>query len=547
MSDFLSVITPSTDLTVADFDGRGPGTSTNLATGDIRRKYNFGSRVSELAIPQDPFFRFVSKVAKKPTDDPQFKFTEKRPSFHKRYAYCMGFIDEGGSDSFGDATLVASNDGGSPCVAGDTVKLYMAGDYKSQGNIQNIYGQTNNKVDVGVSGTTPQFFLPGQIVKVPMNSTTYTAANWGSDYMLIRLSAVDSSTYASSAVGSESKYPTLITGTVVRATTSSSAVELSGWDADNFSPGNAVDGDEVVADQSIHSVLEPARSYVVGTAHQEGSGFPETWVDQPYASQYGVTQIWKTSMAMTNTARATVLKFEPNEWARVWKEKLVEHKWDIETSLLFGSQYEDSTNNINYTQGAVDYVTSFGNTFSLDINTKTQDDFLDDLSNYIDPRYNNSQATLFFCNTAVYNWLHKLSGYFANNLANVQPGGFDGTAASSTFPAAGTSWASKGRADMSTTGRKKIFGVDITTISTVYGDINVARNIHLDGTNVKLLGVNMKNCSYRPLVGNGINRDTSVYVGVQTLENSGVDRRVDQILTEAGMEWSMAESHAIWT
>jgi hypothetical protein len=40
---------------------------------------------------------------------------------------------------------------------------------------------------------------------------------------------------------------------------------------------------------------------------------------------------------------------------------------------------------------------------------------------------------------------------------------------------------------------------------------------------------------------------TSVYVGVQTLENSGVDRRVDQILTEAGMEWSMGESHAIWT
>ena len=32
----------------------------------------------------------------------------------------------------------------------------------------------------------------------------------------------------------------------------------------------------------------------------------------------------------------------------------------------------------------------------------------------------------------------------------------------------------------------------------------------------------------------------------QTLENSGVDRRVDQILTEAGMEWSMPECHAIW-
>ena len=85
-NDYISVITPNTNLTVDDFDGRGPGTSTNLSTGDIRRKYNFGDRVSELAIAQDPFFRFVSKVGKKPTDDPQFKFTEKRSSFHKRYA-----------------------------------------------------------------------------------------------------------------------------------------------------------------------------------------------------------------------------------------------------------------------------------------------------------------------------------------------------------------------------------------------------------------------------------------------------------------------------
>ena len=97
--------------------------------------------------------------------------------------------------------------------------------------------------------------------------------------------------------------------------------------------------------------LAPYKCFVVGTAHDEGSGYPETWKDQPYSTSYGRTQIWKTSCAMTNTARATSLKFDSNEWARVWKEKLVEHKWDLETSLLFGSQYEDSTHGINYTQG----------------------------------------------------------------------------------------------------------------------------------------------------------------------------------------------------
>ena len=522
--DFLSVITPNTDLTVADYDGRGPGTSTNLATGDIRRKYNFGDRVSELAIAQDPFFRFLSKAAKKPTDDPQFKFTEKRPSFHKRYAYVMGYVQNDGADEFADSTIEAYNDGGtgSSVEVDDTLKLYMAGDYKTQGNVQNVYGNTSDKVDVGASGTTPNFFLPNQLIKIPtMTDAATSADSWGTSYILARITEVDNTSYASSA--KNSKYPAVVTCKVVKAP-SSSYVGFAGYNNNDFSPGGT-EGDEVVADVSIASTLEKARTYVVGTAHQEGSGYPETWVDQPYQSNHGVTQIWKTSMAMTNTARATSLKYENSEWARVWKEKLIEHKWDMETSLLFGSQYEDSTNGVNYTQGAVDYISNYGNSFSLDINTKTSDDFLDDMSNYVDPRYNQSTGTVFFCNTAVYNWLHKLGGYFKNNL-EVSP----------NF-----------RADLAMTGKKKVFGVDINTFTTPYGDINVARNIHLDGTNVKMLGINMKNCAWRPLVGNGINRDTSVYVGVQTLENSGVDRRVDLILTEGGMEWSMAESHAIWT
>ena len=92
-----------------------------------------------------------------------------------------------------------------------------------------------------------------------------------------------------------------------------------------------------------------------------------------------------------------------------------------------------------------------------------------------------------------------------------------------------------------------MFGVDVTAISTPYGDMNVVRNIHLDQTDVNILGINMKHVSYRPLVGNGLNRDTAIYVGVQTLENSGVDRRVDLIQTEAGLEINMPEAHAIWT
>ena len=56
MSDFLSVINPSTDLNVTDTAtwSNGPGKDT----GDLRRKFNFGKQVSKLNIAQDPFFRF---------------------------------------------------------------------------------------------------------------------------------------------------------------------------------------------------------------------------------------------------------------------------------------------------------------------------------------------------------------------------------------------------------------------------------------------------------------------------------------------------------
>ena len=482
-------------------DASNPGAGSSLKTGDLRRKYNFGDRVSELNIAQDPFFRFVSKVGKKPCDDPKFKFTERRGSWHKRYAYVTAHGATSAVGTTTEATVAAGL-----LDAGDTYYFKMGADYMNQGNRQNVYGQSTNAIAVGAAGTQPNLFLPGQLVKINTRAEDEASDFSPTGYIIVRVDSVDISSTTTHAI---------LKTQVVKG--NAAALDLASY----VGTGTV---ETTVYDESIHNSLEGKRCYVVGSAFSEGSGYPETWKDQPFTTGYGQTQIWKTSMAMTNTARATVLKYEGNEWARVWKEKLIEHKWDIEQSLLFGSQYEDASG-ITYTQGAVDFIQNYGNVFSLTHSTKTQDDFLDDLSSYLDPRYNSSKASLFFCDTATYNWLHKLSGYFKNNLEQ----------------------STNLRADMALTGKKKVFGVDISTISTVYGDMNVARNIHLDGTNIKMLGIGMNYCAYRPLVGNGLNRDTSVYVGVQTLENSGVDRRVDQILTEAGMEWSMPECHAIWS
>lgn len=504
MSDIFNLGNPTGTNPIQDnaLGSTGSRLGTDLKTGALRRKFNFGDRVSELALSQDPFFRFVSKVAKNPTDDPAFKFTEKRGSWMKRYAYVV---------SHGADASVATTD---PTVsagaldAGDDYYVKMGTDYKSQGNMQNVFGQASGDISVGDSGTKPEFFLQGQVIK--LNYRTAGEADAADLYnpdgnILAKVKSVTAS----------GEYQ-ILKVTVVKGT-SSSVDFIGSSDSVLWTTGVSL------YDKDISGKLEAARCYVVGSAYAEGSGYPETWKDQPYGTGYGQTQIWKTSAAMTNTMRATSLKYEQNEWSRIWRDKLIEHKYDIEQSILFGSQYIDS-DGVQYTQGVCDFALNYGNKFSWST-AKTQDDFLDDMSSFLDPRYNGSGSTVFFVDTEVYNWLHKLGGYMKANL-DIDD---------------------QYRADMMISGKKKVLGLDITTISTPYGDMNVARNIHLDGTNISILGVNMNYVKYRPLVGNGINRDTSVYVGVQTLENSGIDRRVDLILTEAGMQFEMPECHAVWT
>ena len=488
-------LSTSTGLTESGRVVGGVNANT-FSTGDLRRRYDFGDRFSELAISQTPFFRLVSTMAKKPTDDPTFKFTEKRQSFMKRYVYIVGSIKSASTDVFTDATLTKAAHATDAPVVGSEVKLYAGTDYYSAGNIQNVQGQSNGQIKVGVDGTRPQFLQPNQILKVPMTDAAGNAVN---DYMLVRITAV----------------------------ADAANKDLSGAELASFLANNKPDV-EVYA-EDIAEALEGKRSYVVGTSYGEGSSLlGESWKDNPYSTGYGQTQIFRSEFGMTNTARATALKYEPNEWARTWKDKLIEHKWDIEWAGLFSSQVADS--NVNHTQGAIDYILNFGNIFTLDLASKSIDDFLQDMSQYFDPRYNQDGATVFLCSTAVYTWLHKLGGFFKNNIAIGDNG--------DNFNRFG--------ADLAVTGRKKVMGLDVTEIQTVYGKMNVARCIALDGSHVKIAAINMNNVAYRPLVGNGVNRDTSIYVGVQNLENTGVDKRVDMILTEAGFEYKMPESHAIW-
>ena len=248
----------------ADVDAGAAGSrqgATDLDTGVLRRKYNFGDRVSELSIAADPFFRMVSKLAKNSTDDPEFKFTERRPSFHKRYAYIVAF-DANGSPEYHNSELDRSDAAAAVTAVGQNVALYMATDYKSTGNLNSVYGQSGDAVEIGATSTRPEFFLEGQLVKIPiMSATTGTTL---SGYHVMKVTAVVTSDITTNAgVDDDTMECKKVTGVIVKFDSGGNELSSFAYNAsaaDNGFQTGSSNGSNVVYDRSISSQLEPIRS-----------------------------------------------------------------------------------------------------------------------------------------------------------------------------------------------------------------------------------------------------------------------------------------------
>ena len=80
-------------------------------------------------------------------------------------------------------------------------------------------------------------------------------------------------------------------------------------------------------------------------------------------------------------------------------------------------------------------------------------------------------------------------------------------------------------------------------IDTIHGDLTLVKEPLFRGFSAGfMMMVDLDHCSYRPLVGNGVNRDTSITTNVQQADE---DLRKDMILTEAGLEVTLPETHAL--
>ena len=432
--------------------GSGTVDSASLST---RRLYDFSDRVADLQPEESPFFVYLSKVAKVPTSDPQFRFLEDRT---KISAY---------DRSFSISTNLAAVSAGA--VVSATITAAQS------------------------------WLIKGMVISVTSNTGNSGAPNHAN--------------------------------AVITAINSSTSIDIK-W---LTNPGSDADPAAYSAETSTEGM-----ACVIGTAYAEGSGAPDVW-SQELDDDYGYTQIFKTAAEMSNTARATVYRGYSDEWQRIWNLKLREHKIDIERAMLFGQRA--SSGGVYYTEGIVGHIMANGQGQTVEdaeqlvytegaaylktvaAGSLTYDVLLRDLEVIFDPARGGNSSKLALASLPVISLFNKL-GDGAGFIGDSIPG-------SSTQSSRYNFAASQGT-----------FGHKIMKVETVHGDLSLVREpLFRRMSGEFMCMIDLDHVSYRPLVGNGVNRDTSITTNVQQADE---DLRKDLILTEAGLEVSLPETHALF-
>tara|TARA_Y100001938_G_scaffold135351_1_gene196901 strand:+ start:122 stop:1507 length:1386 start_codon:yes stop_codon:yes gene_type:complete len=450
--------------------GFGATTPGGISIDDTRRVFNFGDRVAELAPQQSPFFVYLSKVAKKATNDPVFKFLEQRHQWQRRNFEVANATFNPGAETAGTA-LANGED------------LHITARYDTYGKISS-------------SDNHCEFIVPGVVVAVKADSGTVFKFKVDHAAVVERENTLTDGKYINHDANT----------TGITQINGKALIPLEDiGSGESFAIGN--------------------KGQVIGSAWAEGTDSPVGWEDKMYDSE-GYTQIFKTGMNIfSGTSLATEYRGIKNEFQRIWQDKLMEHKMDIEQAFLFGvgsSSNETSTTNAPYrtTWGILPYTNTNGKVYNMSYASSGYDAFLDAMEDFFAPESGNSGNKLVLASRKVITYLNKLgNGSFMNNSVGSSQYRLDVT----SIPGA--------------------FGHTVTVVNTIFGNLHFVAEPLLRGPwEDYCVAVDMKNVAYRPLVGNGISRDTFIETNVQ---DNGVDGRSDMVLTEAGLEISLPETHAV--
>ena len=274
------------------------------------------------------------------------------------------------------------------------------------------------------------------------------------------------------------------------------------------------------------TIAAAVQGQIIGSAYGEATVDPDGWKDELYTRE-GYCQIFKTGIQLfSGTALATRYRGRPDEYRRVWSSKLMEHKMDIEHAMLFGVGAADESATpagpIRYSHGIVPYTLANGKNYAFSYANSTYDTFIDSMKDFFAPETGNSGDKLVLCSRTILAWLQKLGADgFLNN-----------TVTSSSYK-------------LDVQNIQGAFGHQVTKVNTIFGNLHfVAEPLFRNQDDNIAIAIDMANVKYRPLAGNGISRDTHIITNVQ---DNNMDGRKDIVMTEAGLEISLPETHALMT
>ena len=337
--------------------------ATGVSIDDTRRVFNFGDRVAELAPQQSPFFVYLSKVAKKATNDPVFKFLEQRHQWQRR-----NFVVDTQEDSAAMAT------------SGLSTSQALLTDMEVQSGYDD-YGKV-----LSANRNAVPYLLVGQIVAIEC------------DY------AADGSTF-----GGSNTHRVVGRVTEVNAPTVDTNIDVTPLELVLISTGAVV----APVNTAKIRILAGARAQIIGSAFAEGTDSPTSWEDKMYDNE-GYCQIFKTGMnVFSGTSLATEYRGKKNEFQRVWQEKLMEHKMDIELAMMFGvgsSSYETTagTAPLRKSWGVLPYTEQNGKFYSFSYASSGYDAFLDAMEDFFAPESGNSGDKLVLASRKIITYLNKL-------------------------------------------------------------------------------------------------------------------------------------------
>jgi len=276
---------------------------------------------------------------------------------------------------------------------------------------------------------------------------------------------------------------------------------------------------------------------VIGSQWAEGSGAPDGWRDELSAVEF-YTQIFKTSVPlMSGSSMATKYRGFSNEFKRIYAEHIKSHKMDLENAFLFGYGKYTSAD-VRNSWGIIPFLENNGGkkyemayngtaaaTAGYDANVAFDyNGIVDVMDDFMAYETGNSGQKLCLTSRKVINALHKTGAntFLNNSFTENESQLFNATL------------------DVK---KSSFMPIDITSISTSWGSMNfVAHPLFRGDMADKAVCIDLSNVSLRPLVGNGISRDTFVETNIQ---DNDIDGRKDQIITECGLEVMLPETHAV--